>query len=175
MWDFFVQALGILAMVVCISSYQFKTSRGMMACKTTGDVIYIVHYLLLGAYSGCLSVAICALNGAFCALQNHKWARWRGWRWVLIALLAAACLYTGQLSGEWFSTGCTFVSIVIVILSTWTYDARTIRIAKLFGAGPTWLAYTLIYRSWGGALCEIFGMASSAIALIRYRKPQKTS
>ena len=46
----FVQAVGFAAMAFCIGSYQVKSGRGLILCKTTGDLLYVVHYLLLGSY-----------------------------------------------------------------------------------------------------------------------------
>ena len=42
------QALGFVAMAFCIGSYQIKSSRGLILCKTAGDALYVIHYLMLG-------------------------------------------------------------------------------------------------------------------------------
>ena len=50
------QSIGFAAMAFCIGSYQCKTGRGLMLCKTVGDLLYVLHYLLLSSYSGCVTL-----------------------------------------------------------------------------------------------------------------------
>lgn len=51
-----IQIIGFVAMAFCIGSYQVKSGRGLILCKTAGDLLYVVHYLLLGSYSGCVTL-----------------------------------------------------------------------------------------------------------------------
>ena len=37
------QSIGFAAMAFCIGSYQCKTGRGLMLCKTVGDLLYVIH------------------------------------------------------------------------------------------------------------------------------------
>lgn len=164
----FAQAVGFAAMTLNIGSYQLKNSRQLVLCRAFGDLIYIAHYLLLGAYSGCTTVAICAVNGLVYGCKGQAWAEWKGWKWLLSALLVAACLLTWRKAFDPFPSVCTLVSILVVIWTTWSGKARVVRLGKLFGAGPTWLAYTVFVRSYSGALCELVGMASAAVGLWRY-------
>ena len=164
MYDIFAQLVGFVAMAFCIGSYQIKNSRLLILCKMAGDTIYIVHYLMLGSYSGCATITICALNGLICSFRGSQWADWKGWKWCLSALLVLACLLTWNP----IPSLCTMVSIMVVIWTTWSGRAKVIRLGKLLGAGPTWLAYTIFAGSWSGALCELIGMSSAAIGLWRY-------
>lgn len=156
-------------MFFCISSYQIRNSRLVILWKAAGDLIYIVHYLMLGAYSGCATVAVCAINGLLCSFcGSSRWVEWKGWKWIMSLALAAVCLLTWRAGGGWLPSLCTMTSIMVVIWTTWSGKARIIWLGKLFGAGPTWLVYTILVRSYSGALCEIIGMTSAAIGLIRY-------
>lgn len=92
----FAQAVGFAAMTLNIGSYQLKNSRQLVLCRAFGDLIYIAHYLLLGAYSGCTTVAICAVNGLIYGCKGQAWAEWKGWKWLLSAVLVTACLFTWQ-------------------------------------------------------------------------------
>ena len=71
----FAQAVGFAAMTLNIGSYQLKNSRQLVLCRAFGDLIYIAHYLLLGAYSGCTTVAICAVNGLIYGCKGQAWAK----------------------------------------------------------------------------------------------------
>lgn len=88
-----IQAIGFVAMAFCIGSYQVKSGRGLILCKTAGDVLYVVHYLLLGSYSGCAALGVSAVNQIVYSFRGRKkWADWKGWRWLFSVLLIAACL-----------------------------------------------------------------------------------
>lgn len=168
MYEIFAQGLGFLAMLFCVCSYQLKSGRLLILCKVIGDSIYVLHYFLLGAYTGCVTVAVCALNGLVCGCKGSRWAEWKGWKWFFSALLLAASLMVWQKSFDPIPSLCSFVSILSVVWSTWSGSAKVIRMAKLAIAGPTFLIYCVFISSYGGALCEIIGMSSAAVALFRY-------
>lgn len=167
----FVQAIGFVAMAICIGSYQFKSGRGMILCKTAGDLIYVVHYLLLGGYSGCVTVGVSVVSQIACSFRGRKkWADWKGWRWFFTAVLIIACLLVWQKSFRLVPCICAMASIASVTLTTWTGNAKVMRVNKLLCAGPLWIIYSAIIGSWSGILCEAIGMISAAAALYRYRK-----
>ena len=171
----FVQAVGFLAMAFCIGSYQVKIGRGLILCKTAGDLIYVLHYLMLGAYSGCVTLGVSAVSQIACSFRGRKnWADWKGWRWLFSALMIVACLLVWRGSFR-FSNLCAMVSMLSVTLTTWSGDAKIMRLNKLFIAGPAWIVYSVMAGSWSGILCESIGMASAALAVFRYRRQVMTA
>lgn len=167
----FIQALGFAAMVFCIGSYQFKTGRGMVLCKTTGDLIYVIHYLLLGGYSGCGILGVSSVSQIACSFRGiRRWADWKGWRWLFTILLISACLLVWRKSFRPVPCVCAMISMSSVTLTTWTGNAKWMRINKLFIAGPLWIIYAAAAGSVSNVLCEAIGMVSSALALCRCRQ-----
>ena len=174
--ELIVQGLGFVAMLFCVFSYQFKTGRALILCKVIGDLIYVLHYFLLTAYSGCVTVAVCALNGLVCGARSAgRWADWKGWKWFFSVLLLMASLLVWRKSFDPIPSLCSFISILTSIWSTWSGNTRIIRVTKLAVIGPTFLVYCVLVRSYGGALCEIIGMSSAAIGLQRYRQKSRDS
>ena len=168
MYQILAQAIGFVAMALNISSYQLKNSRQLALCRATGDFIYIAHYLMLGAYSGCTTIAICALNGLVYSFRGNRWAEWKGWKWVFSILLVIGCMFTWRVSFQPVPSLCALFSVWINIVMTWTGKSRLIRMGRLFLAGPTWIVYAVISKSIPGALAELVGMTSAAIGLYRY-------
>ncbi|MBQ8586020.1 MAG: YgjV family protein [Butyricicoccus sp.] len=103
-------------MALYIFSYQIQNNRSMIVCRMLGDLTYMVHYLMLGSYSGCV----------------------------------------------------TLISILTVILTTWSGKSTINRLGKLFSAGPAWLIYCISVSSPSGAIAELVGMGSAALGLYRY-------
>ena len=164
----FAQAVGFAAMTLNIGSYQLKNSRQLVLCRAFGDLIYIAHYLLLGAYSGCTTVAICAVNGLIYGCKGQAWAEWKGWKSLLSAVLVTACLLTWQKDFQPIPSVCTLVSILTNIWVTWSGKGSVIRLGRLLVAGPAWIIYTVSAGSIPGTLAELVGMASAAVGLWRY-------
>lgn len=78
---------GIGAMLALFSLYQQKTHKGILCAKLTADICWVGHYLCIGGAAG----AIPNLVGIFRELifvrrKKHKWANWRMWPFLFIAL-----------------------------------------------------------------------------------------
>lgn len=169
-----IQALGFLAMALCIGSYQVKNGRGMILCKTAGDLIYVFHYLLLGGYSGCVTMAVSVVNQTACSFRGRKkWADWKGWRWLFTTVLIIACLLVWRKSFRPLPCISAMISMGSVSMTTWTGNAKVMRINKLLCAGPFWIIYAAMTGSVSGVLCEVIGMISAAVALRRHRLSAK--
>lgn len=165
-----IQIIGFVAMAFCIGSYQVKSGRGLILCKTAGDLLYVVHYLLLDSYSGCATLGVSAVNQIIYSFRDRKrWADWKGWRWLFSGLMVIACLLVWR-GGFRISNVCAMVSMLSVTLTTWSDNAKVMRLNKLFCAGPLWVVYTIAAGSVSNLLCEVIGMASAAAGIYRYRR-----
>lgn len=167
------QAVGFVALALNVISYQLKNSRQLILCRAASDAIYIFHYLLLGAYSGCVTLVFCVANGLICGARNgHNWAEWKGWKWVISILLIAASVTTWIWRNEFdpLPNLCSVISILATSWSAWSGRGKVLRVTRLAISGPTWLLYSVLVGSIPGALSEAIGMTSSAIGLWRYRK-----
>lgn len=169
MWHSVIaQAIGFIALALNVGSYQLKNSRQLVLCRAAGDTVYIFHYLLLASYSGCVTVAFCAANGLLCGFRGNRWADWKGWKWLISAMLIIACLITWRDAFDPLPCLCTLISVMTTIWVTWSGKGNVIRMGRLFVAGPTWLLYSALVGSIPGVLTEAIGMTSAAIALKRY-------
>lgn len=165
-----IQIIGFVAMAFCIGSYQVKSGRGLILCKTAGDLLYVVHYLLLGSYSGCVTLGVSAVNQIVYSFRGRqKWADWKGWRWLFSGLMVATCLLVWRGSFR-ISNVFAMVSMLSVSLTAWSDNAQVMRVNKLFLAGPLWVVYTIAAGSISNLLCEVIGMASAAAGIYRYRR-----
>lgn len=162
------QAVGAVALLLNVSSYQLRNSRQLVLCRAAGDFIYIVHYLLLGAYSGCTTVGVCAVNGLIFSFKGSAWAEWKGWKWLLSAVLVIACLLTWRTSFQPIPCICALISILTNIWVTWSGSGKVIRLGRLLVAGPAWLIYCVSIGSLPGMLAEVIGMGSVVVSILRY-------
>ena len=52
------QLVGFVAMALCIGCFQCKSKNMLLALQLAGNAVFILHYVLLGAYSGCASLIL---------------------------------------------------------------------------------------------------------------------
>ena len=164
MYAIAVQLIGFVGMAFCIGCFQIKSSRWMILCQMAGNLLFVVQFLMLGAYSGCATLAFGAASSLLIGLEGHAWAEWKGWRWVFALLTVAACLLTWSKPYDFF----VLVGQVAFILTTWTKNGRVIRLGKLTLVGPPWIVYNLLVHSYGGVISETFGIISTLISNWRF-------
>jgi len=165
MQEFLIQAIGFLAVIMYLVSFQFKSNRALFSCQLVGNLLFALQFLLLGAASGALNLLVsCLRNILLLNRSRWAWVRGRGFAAVFCACYCAVTLLTweGPLSLL------ALIPSLSGTLSFWTNNARTIRLANLFCACPCWLVYDILIGSWGGILNETITMVSILISIYRF-------
>jgi hypothetical protein len=160
-YEIIAQTIGLLGAGFLMLSFQMKSSRKFFAYQSIGSGLFLINYLMLGAYTGVLisivsvtrSVLISALNG------KKKYP-------IVIALMVATVI-----SGFFIYTGIETVlmitAYVVFTASMLTKSSRLIRITQFTVASPLQLAHNIIVFSLGGILCESFNMISIIVSIFR--------
>lgn len=154
---------GLIAVAMFVFSYQLKNRNALIFVNAGSRVLYVLQYILLGAFEGAL-LDIVALLVSLLA-QNKKLTQKHTIFWIIAAniLIAASGLIFYQnifsllpVAGVMFETG-----------ALWPSKEKHIRIISLFGA-PCWLAYNLLYGAYGSAIGNVMTIVSIALAIVRY-------
>ena len=166
------QAVGLLATALGVVSLQCKHPRSLLLCQMSGNVAFVIHYLMLGAYTACVGQVILIFNILMICGKSDAKARWKGWKWVFSILSLVTCIATWQ---DRFSILPCAASLV-TILTNWSFHGMTIRLGKLCLSCPGWIIYDIHVGSYSGILCELIAMGSALLAILRYHSnaPQKT-
>lgn len=157
--------VGLAAVAMFVLSYQLKTRRGIIFFNAGSRVLYVLQYLLLGAFEGAvldvvaLLVSVLAQKKEHGILSKHPKTTIIGAN--LFILIVGLMFYQNVFSllpvaGVLFETG-----------ALWLNKEKEIRILSFFGA-PFWLAYNLIYVAYGSAVGNVMTMVSIGIAILRY-------
>lgn len=160
-----VQGIGFIGVALFLISYQVKSNRSLFIFQTLGCVMFGVQFLLLGAYSGCLSLVINITRNTLLTKYNEsKLIRWRGWVAVFSIAAALVTLYTwnGLISLL------PLMGTVAGTVAYWTNSARKIRLANLVANAPCMFVYDLLVRSWGGVINESITIISIVVSIIRF-------
>ena len=177
--EWIAQAIGIVAMVFNIFSFQQKSAKRVITFQLFGGMLFAVNYLLLGAPVG-MCMNIVAVIRAVVYSNREKF---RADRLFWVILFTALYVLSYILSFTVFGLEFTFRNAVFELLPVIAMVAVTVSfrlqsaamIRKLgFISSPCWLTYNVVNFAVGGMICEIFSICSIIIGLIRYDlKPRR--
>ena len=168
MLNLIAQAVGLVALVLSLASFQFKSRKGIMAAQMSASLLFSLQLFMVGAVTGgCLDL-ISFVRTLIFSNNTKKWASSKLWLYFFVAVMVIIGIFTWQ---DWTS----ILAICGSVLSTfalWMKEPKNVRRISLF-VGPCWLIYNIINGAYTGALNECIAMVSIIIGIIRYdRKPK---
>ena len=163
--NWLAQVVGAVGVILFLVSFQIKSNRALLAIQWMADFMFCVQFILLGAYSGCLSLAVMLLrNIILMCREKHRWAQWNRWLPVLVILTVVFTAITW----DGLKSLLPMIAGVGSAIVFWQGNARAYRTANLFCASPCWLIYDVIVGSFAGILNETITLASIVISIIRF-------
>ena len=163
------QIIGLLAVATFLLSYQQKKRKNIILFNTLSRCLYILQYMLLGAFSGAVLDVLGAVSSVV-AGKKHKGFVKRHAKAVFIAINGVIIL-AGVLIAFYNKRWLDLFPIAGVLLHTsafWISDEKIIRRVSLLGS-PFWLVYNLFSQAYGSAIGDLLTMGSIVIAMIRYK------
>lgn len=167
------QIIGGLAVVTFLLSYQQKKRRAIIITNAVSRLLYIVQYILLGAYSGAVLDILGMLSSVLAErkhtsfIKNHLKTVFISVNIVIVASGLFICFMSKSVLD--------LLPIMGVLLHTvafWINDERIIRRVSLAGS-PFWFVYNFLSRAYGSAVGDILTMISIIIAMFKYRNFKK--
>ncbi len=152
-------ALGILA---CVSCYQFKNRRNILIVKFTADVLWAIHYFLLGAYTGFGANVLCGVREMVYLIDNNEKRRPF---WLVVFMLAgwgsAAITWNGFAS---------LMPVAATTAATYSFWQKNHMVTKIIALSIAvfMLIYDICVLSLPGLVNETLTIISATIALISY-------
>lgn len=157
--------IGLIAVACFLLSYQQKKRKGIILLNATSRALYILQYILLGAFDG----AALDVSGMVASLLAQK----KDARLIkkhlklfivgidLIIIASGLIFYRNIFS---------LFPIVGVLLHTsafWLEREKHIRIVSLLGS-PFWLVFNITSGAYGSAIGDTLSILSILIAIFRY-------
>ena len=161
----FVQSFGIIATICFLLSYQVKSNKGLYLLQSAGCAAFAIQYLLLGAYSGCISQLFVITRNLMLSKYNQwAWVRFKGWIAVFIGIAAAIIYFTwdGPIS---------LIPLFIMVFGTigmYTNNAGIIRLTGLICISPPWIIYDILVGAYSAIINEVFIIVSVLISIKRF-------
>ena len=164
------QIIGFCAVAMGVISYQAKTYKGIMAFQVAFSSFWVIHFILLGDPTGALLNFVAFVRNFAYALK-HKFPKS-----LKIALPYLVCAAFIGATVFTFTTPMSIIPCVGSLVATvalYISNERILRILSLI-VSASWLTYGIYVSSIPSALNEILLIISIIVALIRYRKVEKT-
>jgi len=167
------QIVGAVAMIVAFISFQQKSQKGIVVIQMASSTLWTVHFLLLGAYTGCIMNIVAIIrNAIFAQRDKKKWASHMGWVYGIVAVCIVVYILNFTVFGLERTPGNMIIELLPILstaLSTIGLrmeKASTVRIYCLI-CSPLWLVYNIYNVALGAIATEITNMISLVIAIFR--------
>lgn len=159
------QILGIVAIVLGFLTYQFKSEKSLLLVHLSTSAVFMLHYLLIGAISGCVLNGVGILRDIvyFNKEKINLGAK------KLSAILTVFMTIVGLFSWQGIHSLLVIAGIAIHSYCLSFNDAQSVRKSIMITC-PMVLLYDVFVFSIGGIIYESVAMISAMIGIIRYRK-----
>ncbi len=157
------QVVGFIGTALLFLSFQQKKRQGILLFQILSGAVFILHYILLGAYTGAALNFIGFSRSVVFYNSDKKWAKSPVWLVVFIVVSAVASILTWA---EWYSV-LPAIAMMLTTVSYWLKNETKIRLVT-FPSSPCWLAYNALAGSFAGVVTECIVMSSIIIAIVRF-------
>ena len=159
------QTIGIAAVVLYILSYQMKRRKAIIFVNATSSFLYVVQYIMLGAFEGAALDTLGALSAIGAANKNKPFVSAHK-NIVIIIMNMAVALVGAMLYKNIFSLF-SIAGAMLQMSALWITKEKNIRILSLAGA-PMWLVYNFVSKAYGSAIGSLLSIISLGTAILRY-------
>lgn len=164
------QIIGVLAVGTFLLSYQQKKRKNIIIFNVVSRVLYILQYLLLGAFEGAVLDILGALSSVIATQKDNGFVKKH--TLVTVIIINVVIVAAGILLYENVFSLLPMVGVLLQTTAFWINDERIIRRVSLAGS-PFWFVYNFVSRAYGSAVGDVLTMGSIIIAMIKYRKSKQ--
>lgn len=163
------QIIGLAAVGLYLLSYQLKKRKQIVWVTCISNALYVLQYVLLGAFSGAILDFMSTVSSFLAAKKNdNPFAKYKKTLMVSnLIVITAVGLISAFMQKEWIE----LIPLAGALFQTgglWFENEQTIRKFGLCSA-PFWLVYNFISQAYGAALGSVLAIISVSVAMVRYR------
>ena len=150
--------------------YQQKTRKNLLICKAMTDVLWIIHYFLLGGYTGAL-VTCEALVREVVFFRTDL--RSKNGKPILVCFLCVSAVCAALTWGNIFSVFAMLGSMLSIV-SFWLGEPKVSRIMA-FPISGCMLIYGVANGSVAVLINEVLVMLSSVVGILKHDRKNQTA
>ena len=176
--EIIAQAIGIVAMVFNILSYQGKKQKTVITLQLFGGLLFAVNFWMIGAKVGGILNVIAVIRALIFLFKDKLKADSVFWLIGFILSYIVVYILTFTIFGTELTPWTLIRELLPVIGMTALSvgfrlkDAANIRKCGLVSS-PAWLLYNIAVGSWGAIICETLTLISIFVGMFRHdKKPE---
>ncbi|MBP9718352.1 YgjV family protein [Candidatus Gracilibacteria bacterium] len=164
-----IQLIGGVGVLFLTLSFQKNKRSFTLMSQLAGSCFFLIHFVLLGGWTGVGMNVIAALRSYIFNLREKKsWAKNDMTMYVFVALfwIAGAVTWQGYLSIF------PVYAMTLECFALWADTPKKMRRIYLF-ARPGWIVYDFMMGSYAGLLSEVTIITSLIVAVFRFDRKKK--
>lgn len=159
------QLLGIVAIALGFLSYQMKSRDKLVFVQFATAVCFVLHYLMIGAYSGMALNVISVIRNLTYYQLGRKGPVKRYWAVIFSVVMGIVGIVSWQ---SWYSVFAVLGLIINSYCMSFS-DPQSIR-KSILVTSPMVLLYDCFVLSIGGIVYESVAIVSAVVGVCRYAK-----
>ena len=163
MVNLIAQAIGIAGIVLCILCYHGRNRKEVLGIKLAADVMWMIHYLMIGAHSAMAVNIVCGIREMVYLLDGNKKRR-IFWLSVFMAANWAAAAFT-------WTDAAGLLPALAMTIATYSFWQKNINMTRglALAVAAAMMTYDVFVGSYAGLANEALTVLSTGIALYRGR------
>lgn len=162
------QIVGVIGIFFNILIYQQKQKESLLVHKLLSDMVSLLHFLMLGAFSGALIACI----GCFRELTFLKCSKDSPKGKIMLIIFIIVSLVSAAVSWKGFFSILPTIASVISVISFYQGDPKITRILS-FPISMCMGTYCFFVKSYTGIINEVLTVMSSILGIIRHDASKK--
>ena len=160
------QIAGFIAFILSLIAYHKKEKEKIFQTMIISDILNIIHYILLNAYSGCITKVIAILRNKIIIIKEKNIKFNNN---IILLSLFIIYLIAGIITYKNIYSILPIIAATIYLFITWNADElKTKKCA--FYCYFLWLTYNICIYSLAGITSNIVSIISTFIAIYNAKK-----
>lgn len=161
----FIQAIGFMAFILSSASAQFRKQRVMFGICVVADVIWTVHYFMLGAFTAAFAVSVAVLRtwlGVFIIPRQRAYVVATS-----VVMVTVMCAY--HYGGLWYNW-LPALTTLLYGLSVYYHEDYIKSRVLLMSVMVLWILFGVMANSLAGVIHASISLCSLCLGYYRHRK-----
>ena len=170
--NYLALAIGVAAVIFYFVGYLQKNRKNIILLNATSRVLYILQYILLGAFEGAVLDIAGILSSVLAQKKNTPFIK-KHLKLFFIGVNIIIVIM-GLLIYENIFSLLPIIGVLFHTGAFWIDDEKTIRRVSFLGS-PFWLIYNFVSGAYGSCVGDILSMISIGISIVRYDIKKKNT
>ena len=160
------QIFGFLAFIISLIAYHRKKKQKIFRTMMIANILDIMHYLLLGAYSGSVTKIIALVRNEL-IIVKEKYKKLNNY--IILIILFIIYIIAGIITFKNIFSILPILAAIIYLYLVWNGDELKVK-RVAFYCYFLWLAYNIFVFSIAGIISNVVSILSTLVAVCNEKR-----